>query len=197
MPALRSNELLDGVGKIGQWIHQVSVLLGPLDKLLNVISLFLRKIRRCRLFLDGSNEFPKARSLFPVSNKFGDKFGFPFALLCNAPFFFFSFALLFPLPSFALHLQFHLRILFEDLRVSLAKPLCEPLVGCASGTQSRGIRGSKVVDSEVGNLGPPKSLVPDRLESGLVPLRFRSLGNKNGRSPALAIWRRRLQWLPE
>jgi hypothetical protein len=98
MPALRSNELLDGVGKIGQWIHQVSVLLGPLDKLLNVISLFLRKIRLCRLFLDGSNEFPKARSLFPVSNKFGDKFGFSFALLCNAPFFF-SFALLFPLPE--------------------------------------------------------------------------------------------------
>jgi hypothetical protein len=39
--------------------------------------------------------------------------------------------------SLALHLQFHLRILFEDLRVSLAKPLCEPLVGYASGTQSR------------------------------------------------------------
>jgi len=32
------------------------------------------------------------------------------------------------LQSFALHLQFHLRILLEDLRVSLAKHLRDPLV---------------------------------------------------------------------
>jgi len=70
------------------------------------------------------------------------------------------------LQSFALHLQFHLRILFEDLRVSLAKHLSHPFIGYTSGTQPRGISGSKVVDSEVGNLGPPKSLVPNRLESG-------------------------------
>ena len=42
--------------------------------------------------------------------------------------------------SFALHLQFHLRILLEDLRVSLAKHLSHPLIGYASSTQSRGIR---------------------------------------------------------
>ena len=35
--------------------------------------------------------------------------------------------------SLALHLQFHLRILFEDLRVSLAKHLRDPLVRYASG----------------------------------------------------------------
>jgi RHS repeat-associated protein len=68
------------------------------------------------------------------------------------------------LQSFALHLQFHLRILFEDLRVSLAKHLSHPFIAYASGTQPRGISGSRVVDSEVGNLSPPKSLVPNRLE---------------------------------
>src|SRR5208282_4052548 len=73
------------------------------------------------------------------------------------------------LQSLAFHLQFHLRILLEDLRVSLAKHLSHPFIGYASGTQPRGISGSKVVDSEVGNLPPSKSLVPNRLESGLVP----------------------------
>jgi hypothetical protein len=38
------------------------------------------------------------------------------------------------LQSFALHLQFHLRVLLEDLRVSLAKHLCDPLVRYPSGT---------------------------------------------------------------
>ena len=37
------------------------------------------------------------------------------------------------LQSFALHLQFHLRILLEDLRVSLTKHLCYPLVGHTTG----------------------------------------------------------------
>src|ERR1035438_1392867 len=37
--------------------------------------------------------------------------------------------------SFVLHLQLHLRILLEDLRVSLAKHLCHPLVRYASGTE--------------------------------------------------------------
>jgi len=36
------------------------------------------------------------------------------------------------LQSFALHLQFHLRILLEDLRVSLAKHLSQPFIGCHS-----------------------------------------------------------------
>jgi hypothetical protein len=44
------------------------------------------------------------------------------------------------LQSFALHLQFHLRIIFEDLRVSLAKHLSHPFIGYASGTQPRGIK---------------------------------------------------------
>ena len=73
------------------------------------------------------------------------------------------------LQSLALHLQFHLRILFEDLRVSLAKHLSHPFIGYSSGTQPRGISGPKVVDSKIGNLGAPKCLVPNRLERGLVP----------------------------
>jgi hypothetical protein len=36
---------------------------------------------------------------------------------------------------FALHLQLHLRILLEDLRVALAEHLSHPLIGYASGTQ--------------------------------------------------------------
>jgi len=38
------------------------------------------------------------------------------------------------LQSFALHPQFHLRILFEDLRVSLAKHLSRPIPGTLSGS---------------------------------------------------------------
>jgi hypothetical protein len=38
------------------------------------------------------------------------------------------------LQGFALHLQLHLRILLEDLRVALTKQLRYPLVGYASGT---------------------------------------------------------------
>jgi hypothetical protein len=41
--------------------------------------------------------------------------------------------------SLALHLQFHLRILLEDLRFALAEHLGCPFIGCASGTQPCGI----------------------------------------------------------
>jgi len=41
------------------------------------------------------------------------------------------------LQGFALHLQFHLGILLEDLRVSLAKHLRHPLIRNASSTQPR------------------------------------------------------------
>ncbi len=73
------------------------------------------------------------------------------------------------LQGFALHLQFHLGILLEDLRVSLAKHLRHPLIRYAPSTQPRGICGTKVVDAEVWNLCPPKSLAPNRLERGLMP----------------------------
>ena len=45
--------------------------------------------------------------------------------------------------SFALHLQLHLEILLEDLRIAWSKQLGDPLIGYASGTQTCGIRGAK------------------------------------------------------
>ena len=84
------------------------------------------------------------------------------------------------LQSFALHLQLHLGILLENLRVSLAKHLGYPLVRYAPRAQPCGIRGAKVVDSEVGNLCAPKSLTPNRLERCLVPAPIVIAGEQKG-----------------
>jgi hypothetical protein len=56
------------------------------------------------------------------------------------------------LQSFALHLQFHLRILLEDSLVSLTKHLCYPLVGHTTGTEPRGIGRAEVVNAKIRNL---------------------------------------------
>src|SRR6266446_4661345 len=48
------------------------------------------------------------------------------------------------LEGLSLHLQFHLRILSEDLCVALSKELCNPLVGDAACTEPRGIGGAQV-----------------------------------------------------
>src|SRR5580700_10541330 len=82
---------------------------------------------------------------------------------------------------FALHLQLHLRILLEDLRVALAEHLSYPLVGYASGTQPCGISGTKVIDPKVRNLCPSKSFLPNSLERRLVPARI-SIARKQKRS---------------
>src|SRR5258708_2298778 len=74
--------------------------------------------------------------------------------------------------SFALHLQFHLGILLEDLRVALAKHLSNPLIGYSSGTQPCGIRGAEVVNAKVGNLCSSKSFSPNSFETCLVPSRI-------------------------
>ena len=50
------------------------------------------------------------------------------------------------LHSFSLHLQFHLRILFEDLCVALSKELCNPLVGDTFCTEPRRIGGAPIID---------------------------------------------------
>jgi len=55
------------------------------------------------------------------------------------------------LQSLSLHLQFHLRILLEDLCVTLSKELCNPLVGDTACTEPRRIGGAQVIDPEVGN----------------------------------------------
>jgi hypothetical protein len=88
---------------------------------------------------------------------------------------------------FALHLQLHLGILLEDLRVTLAEHLSYLLIGYPSGTQPCGIRGAEVVNPKVGNLRSSKSLLPNSLGAVWCPLGFRLLGNRNGPSPEIAI----------
>ena len=60
--------------------------------------------------------------------------------------------------SLALHLQLHLRILCEDLRIGLAKHLRYPLVGYSSGTQPCGVCGAKIVRAIGANLAESDSL---------------------------------------
>ena len=74
--------------------------------------------------------------------------------------------------SFAVHLQLHLRILLEDLRVALTKHLSHPLIGNASSTQPLGIRGTRVVNPKVGNLCSSQSFLPNGFEFGLMPGRI-------------------------
>ena len=74
--------------------------------------------------------------------------------------------------SLALHLQLHLRILLEDLRVALAKHLGYPFIGYASSTQPCCIRGTKIVNPKIGNLCPSKSLLPNSLQRRLVSARI-------------------------
>jgi hypothetical protein len=76
--------------------------------------------------------------------------------------------------SFAFHLQFHLRILLEDLRVALTKHLSHPLIGYSSGTQPGCIGGPEIVEPKVGNLRPAKCSSPDRFESCLKTARIRA-----------------------
>src|SRR5882724_12621806 len=55
------------------------------------------------------------------------------------------------LQGLSLHLQFHLRILLEDLCVALSEELCNPLVGDTACTESSCIGGAQVIDPKVGN----------------------------------------------
>ena len=84
---------------------------------------------------------------------------------------------------FSLHLQLHLRIPLEDLRVALAKQLRHPLVRHAARPQAGCIGGPQIVDPEVGDLGAAKRLGPDGFKSHLVSGLVRSLGNRNGAVP--------------
>src|SRR5207302_5703775 len=67
------------------------------------------------------------------------------------------------LQSLSLHVQLHLRVSFEDLRVPLAKQLCHPLIGNAARTEARGVCGPQVVNPKVGNLRSSKGLSPNGL----------------------------------
>src|SRR5438445_9040473 len=67
------------------------------------------------------------------------------------------------LQGLSLHLQFHLRILLEDLCVALSKELCNPFVGDTACTEPRRIGGAQVIDPEVGNSCAFQCLPPCRL----------------------------------
>jgi hypothetical protein len=84
------------------------------------------------------------------------------------------------LQSIPLHLQFHLRILLEDLRLSLAKHLCDPLVRYPSGTEAVGIGRAQIVNAKVWYLGAPQGRVPGSFRSPLVSARAFIARKQNG-----------------
>ena len=70
--------------------------------------------------------------------------------------------------SFAFHLQLHLRILLEHLRIALSEQLRDPLVRYPSGTEPGGIGRAKIVDAEVRYLGTPQGGMPGVFQSPLM-----------------------------
>src|SRR4029077_20959824 len=72
------------------------------------------------------------------------------------------------LQSLALHLQFHLRVLFEDLRVSLAKHLRDPLVRYPSGAEPCGIGRAEVVKPKILHFRTPQRRLPGSLQRPLI-----------------------------
>src|SRR5712664_836599 len=87
------------------------------------------------------------------------------------------------LQSLSLHLQFHLRILFEDLCVALSKELCNPLVGDTACTEPRRIGGAQVIDPEVGNSCAFQCLPPCGLEILMVTGRIFVAWEQEGPDP--------------
>src|SRR6266436_4976129 len=85
--------------------------------------------------------------------------------------------------SLSLHLQFHLRILLEDLGVALSKELCNPLVGDTACTEPRRIGGAQVIDPEVGNSCAFQCLPPCGLEILMVTGRIFVAWEQEGPDP--------------
>ena len=67
------------------------------------------------------------------------------------------------LQRLALHLQFHLRVLLEDLRIALAEEVRDPLVGHAAGAQARRVGRAQIVEARVEDI---KHEVDRRVERG-------------------------------
>src|SRR5579871_632193 len=68
----------------------------------------------------------------------------------------------------SLHLQFHLRVLLEYLRIALPEQLRDPLVGDAAGAEAGSVRRSEIVNAKISNLRPAKGRVPNGLECLLI-----------------------------
>ena len=95
------------------------------------------------------------------------------------------------LQGLALHLQLHLRVLLEHLRIALAKQLGDPLVRHAAGAQPRGVGRAQVVDPKIRNLCSPQRRRPRRLERRLVSGRILVAGKQErSRSQRSRIWSR-------
>ena len=78
----------------------------------------------------------------------------------------------------ALHLQFHPRVLLEDLRVALAKHLCHPLVRYPSGTEPAGIDGVKIVEMRKSGTLAPQGGMPGAFQSSLMSARVLIAGKQ-------------------
>jgi hypothetical protein len=72
------------------------------------------------------------------------------------------------LQGFSFHLQFHLRILFEDFGIALPEELGNPFVGDTACTESSCVSGAQVVDPEVRNSCAFQRFPPCGLEILLV-----------------------------
>src|SRR5258707_13781633 len=71
-------------------------------------------------------------------------------------------------------------------QVPLAKQLCQPLGGYAARTEASGIRGSQIVNPKLRNLCSSEGRWPTVFSSTWGAVGFKSLGNRNGPSPAIA-----------
>src|SRR5215470_8830623 len=73
--------------------------------------------------------------------------------------------------GFTLHLQFHARVFLEDLRVTLAKQLCNPLVRHPAITQTSSVCRAEIVQPEVRNSRSLQREPPYGFQRALVALR--------------------------
>jgi hypothetical protein len=67
-----------------------------------------------------------------------------------------------------LHLQLHLRVLLEDLGVTLTQQLGDPFVGNAASRKPGGIRRTQIVNPKIRNAGAAQRCVPGPLERLLM-----------------------------
>jgi hypothetical protein len=72
----------------------------------------------------------------------------------------------------AFHLQLHLRVFLENLRIALPEQLRDPLVTNAAGAEPGGVCRSEIVDAKISNLRPAKRRMPNGLERFLKAVRI-------------------------
>jgi hypothetical protein len=68
----------------------------------------------------------------------------------------------------SLHLQLHLRVFLEHLRIALPEQLRDPLVRKTAGAEPRGVRRAEIVDAEVSDTCPLQLRMPNGFERLLI-----------------------------